>query len=69
LIAFSGRAKFPMYRDIAPVARRRRLPSAARRSPIDRAGRRRRRDRDGPCVRSVGRSSRRLVSYSPFARL
>jgi hypothetical protein len=23
LIAFSGRAKFPMYRDIAPVARRR----------------------------------------------
>jgi hypothetical protein len=36
LIAFSGRAKFPMYRDIAPVARRRavvcRAPLAARRS-------------------------------------
>jgi hypothetical protein len=42
LIAFSGRAKFPMYRDIAPVARRRavvcRSPLAARRSIARAAG-------------------------------
>jgi len=45
LIAFSGRAKFPMYRDIAPVAAapRRRLPRARRRSRA-----RRRRARPSP---------------------
>jgi hypothetical protein len=66
LIAFSGRAKFPMYRDIAPVARRRAVVCRAPLADRSRGPPSPPRSRRSVC--SFGRSILASSSRSPFAR-